>query len=69
MGLIGFKLQALQNEPSRQRDAEDIRELIRVNRHRMNMDQVWEYFVLFNRQEWPQELIEELRFEQESPGN
>lgn len=68
-GLIGFKLQALRNDPSRQRDAEDIRELIRVNRHRLDMDQVREYFALFDRQEWLQQLIEELRFEQESPGN
>jgi hypothetical protein len=68
-GLIGFKLQALHNDPSRLRDAEDIRELLRVNRSRLDMDQVREYFVLFDRQDWLQQLIEELGFEQEPPEN
>ena len=60
-GLIGFKLQALNNNPLRVRDTEDIRELLRLNWARLNMDEVRKYFVLFNREEWLQELIEEIR--------
>ena len=36
-GLIGFKLQALVNNPSRLRDIEDIRALLRAQRGRLNM--------------------------------
>lgn len=63
-GLIGFKLQALNNNPSRVKDAEDIRELLRLNWSRLNRDEVRKYFLLFNREDWLQELIEEMRPEQ-----
>ncbi|MGH8190139.1 MAG: nucleotidyl transferase AbiEii/AbiGii toxin family protein [Rhodanobacteraceae bacterium] len=43
-GLIGLKLQALVNNPSRPRDLADIRELLRVQRDRLNMAEVREYF-------------------------
>jgi hypothetical protein len=36
-GLIGFKLQALVNDPSRTRDLDDIRALLRAQRGRLNM--------------------------------
>ena len=48
-GLIGFKLQALVNDPSRGRDLDDIRALLRAQRGRLNMTEVQEYFALFDR--------------------
>jgi hypothetical protein len=39
-GLIGFKLQALVNNPSRTRDFDDIRALLRAQRGRLNMQEV-----------------------------
>lgn len=59
-GLIGFKLQALVNNPSRARDLEDIRALLRAQRGRLNMSEVQEYFALFNRQEMLNELLDEI---------
>jgi hypothetical protein len=59
-GLIGFKLQALVNDPSRTRDLEDIRALLRVQRGRLNMEEVREYFALFDRQEILDELLAEI---------
>ena len=56
-GLIAFKLQALVNDPARARDLEDIRELLRANRAALNMDEVREYFVLFDREALLDELI------------
>ena len=56
-GLIGFKLQALVNNPSRTRDLDDIRALLRVQRGKLNMTEVREYFALFDRKEWLDELL------------
>lgn len=66
-GLIGFKLQALHNDPARLRDEEDIRELLRMNREGLDMSQVRRYFALFDREDWLQQLLEDLRVEQEPP--
>lgn len=49
-GLIGFKLQALANDPTRLRDLDDIRALLRSNRDRLRMDEVRRYFALFGQE-------------------
>lgn len=59
-GLIGFKLQALVNNPSRARDLEDIRALLRAQRGRLNMDEVREYFAMFDRVEMLDGLLDEI---------
>lgn len=59
-GLIGFKLQALVNNPSRTRDLDDIRGLLRAQRGRLNMQEVQGYFALFDRQEMLDELLAEI---------
>ena len=58
-GLIGFKLQALTNNPSRTQDIEDIRALLRVHRVRLNMQEVTGYFELFGQMELMNELLAE----------
>jgi hypothetical protein len=59
-GLIGFKLQALVNDPSRTRDLDDIRALLRAQRGRLNMAEVHEYFALFDRTELLDELLAQI---------
>lgn len=59
-GLIGFKLQALVNNPSRVRDLEDIRALLRAQNGRLNMSEVREYFAMFNRMEMLDGLLDEM---------
>ena len=59
-GLIGFKLQALVNNPSRSRDLEDIRALLRAQRGRLNIDEVREYFAMFDRVEMLDGLLDEI---------
>lgn len=59
-GLIGFKLQALVNNPSRSRDLEDIRALLRAQRGSLNMPEVREYFAMFDRAEMLDELLAEI---------
>ena len=56
-GLIGFKLQALVNDPGRTRDLDDIRALLRAQRGRLNMTEVREYFALFRREDLLDELL------------
>jgi predicted nucleotidyltransferase len=58
-GLIGFKLQGLVNDPRRRQDLEDIRALLRANRARLDMDEVREYFHLFNRDDLLDELLDD----------
>lgn len=59
-GLIGFKLQALVNNPFRTRDLDDIRALLRAQRGRLNMIEVRQYFALFDRKETLDELLAEI---------
>jgi hypothetical protein len=59
-GLIGFKLQALGNDPSRTQDIGDIRALLRANRDSLNLEEVREYFRLFKREDWLDELINDI---------
>ncbi len=58
-GLIGFKLQAFVNNPRRTQDIEDIRSLLRTNRSTLNMPEVKQYFVLFEREALLDELLAE----------
>ncbi|MCQ4164997.1 hypothetical protein [Tahibacter harae] len=57
-GLIGFKLQALANNPARLQDLEDIRDLLRLGRDSLDMAQVSEYFALFGREQLLHELLD-----------
>ena len=59
-GLIGFKLQALVNNPSRSRDLDDIRALLRAQRAKLDLDEVAGYFALFDRKELLDELLAEI---------
>lgn len=59
-GLIGFKLQALVNDPRRTQDLEDIRALLRANLDSLNIDEIREYFRLFQRESLLDELIGEI---------
>lgn len=59
-GLIGFKLQALVNDPRRTQDLEDIRALLRANLDSLNIDEVREYFSLFQREPLLDELLGEI---------
>jgi hypothetical protein len=56
-GLIAFKLQGLVNNPRRTQDLEDIRALLRANRASLKMDEVREYFRLFEREPLLDELL------------
>lgn len=56
-GLIGFKLQALCNDPGRGRDLDDIRQLLRQNRDQLDLREVRHYFVLFEREPLLDELL------------
>lgn len=59
-GLIGFKLQAMVNNPSRGRDLDDIRALLRAQRGKLNMAEVRDYFALFDRKELLDELLAQI---------
>jgi len=59
-GLIGFKLQALANNPRRPQHLDDIRALLRNNRDTLNMEEVRQYFRLFQREALLDELIDDL---------
>ena len=59
-GLIGFKLQALVNAPERGRDRQDILDLLRAGRGRLDMQEVRRYFDMFDRAELLDEFLEEV---------
>jgi len=59
-GLIGFKLQALVNNPSRTRDDDDIRALLRAQHDQLNMPEVRGYFALFDREEMLNGILAEI---------
>ena len=56
-GLIGFKLQAFVNDASRTRDLDDIRALLKLHGISLDMDELREYFALFNRLELLDDLL------------
>lgn len=60
-GLIGFKLQAIVNDPRRTQDLEDIRALLDANRATLNIEEVREYFRIFGREAQLDELLREAR--------
>lgn len=59
-GLIGFKLQGWVNDARRTRDLEDIRALLRANQATLKMEEVREYFQLFDRTDLLDELLQEI---------
>jgi hypothetical protein len=56
-GLIGFKLQAFVNDPTRVRDIDDIRALLKIHSTSLDMDELQSYFALFNKTELLHELL------------
>ena len=56
-GLIGFKLQGFVNDATRTRDLEDIRALLKIHRTSLDMDELREYFALFNKPDLLNELL------------
>jgi Uncharacterised nucleotidyltransferase len=56
-GLVGFKLQGFVNDATRTRDLDDIRSLLKMHRASLNIDEVREYFALFNKSELLDELL------------
>lgn len=60
-GLIGFKLQGLVNDPRRTQDGEDIRALLRANLTKLDMEEVREYFRLFDRMDLLDEFLREIQ--------
>ncbi len=56
-GLIGFKLQGIVNDPTRTRDLDDIRALLKVHRASIDLIELREYFSLFNKSELLDELL------------
>jgi hypothetical protein len=59
-GLIAFKLQAHVNDPTRTRDLDDIRALLRAQRRALNIGEVQEYFALFDRKDLLDALLAEI---------
>src|SRR5437870_3394782 len=59
-GLVGFKLQALVNDPQRTQDLEDIRALLRARRATLNVAELRDYFRLFEREALLDELLREI---------
>jgi predicted nucleotidyltransferase len=59
-GLIGFKLQALVNDPRRTQDLEDIRALLRARRGTLDVQELRAYFRLFERESLLDELMREI---------
>ena len=60
-GLIGLKLQGFVNDATRTRDVDDIRALLKIHRTTLNMDELREYFALFEKPELLNELLDERR--------
>jgi len=56
-GLIGFKLQGFVNDATRTRDLDDIRALLKLHQAALNMDELREYFALFNRPDLLHDLL------------
>jgi len=56
-GLIGFKLQGFVNDATRTRDLDDIRALLQIHRTSLDMNELREYFALFNKPDLLNELL------------
>ncbi len=55
--LIGFKLQGFVNDATQARDLDDIRALLKLHRASLDMDELREYFALFDKAELLNELL------------
>ena len=60
-GLIGFKLQGYVNDPRRVQDLEDIRNLLRVNAEKLDMNEIRRYFSIFDRESLLDDLLSDRR--------
>lgn len=60
-GLVAFKLQGYVNDPTRTRDLDDIRALLRAHHETLDHEELREYFRLFEREGLLEELIDEAR--------
>ncbi|MBB1471657.1 nucleotidyltransferase family protein [Luteimonas sp. MC1782] len=60
-GLVAFKLQGYVNDPTRARDLDDIRALLRAHHETLDHEALREYFRLFEREELLEALIDEVR--------
>lgn len=58
-GLIAFKLQGFMNDSRRTQDLEDIRALLRANRSQLKLEEIREYFRLFEREGLLDEFLRE----------
>jgi hypothetical protein len=56
-GLIGLKLQAISNDPRRLQDLVDIRSLVEKHRQSLDLTELYDYFVLFDKAALYQELL------------
>ena len=56
-GLIGLKLQAMTNDPSRKQDPVDIEKLFEKHRENLDLEALKDYFQLFNKDDFYAELI------------
>lgn len=59
-GLIGFKIQAFSDDPRRLKDIVDVKELIRVNRSRVDLEEVRRYFALFAKESLLDDILADL---------
>jgi predicted nucleotidyltransferase len=60
-GLLGLKIQAFHDNPWRLRDLQDIMDLVRLHRERLNLDEVRAYFRLFGRENILDDILEATR--------
>lgn len=60
-GLVAFKLQAYVNDPTRTRDLDDIRALLRSHPETLDPEALKAYFRLFGREDLLEALINEVR--------
>jgi hypothetical protein len=59
-GLVAFKLQGYVNDPTRTRDLDDIRALLRSHLETLDLEALRMYFRLFEREELLERLIDEI---------
>ena len=60
-GLVAFKLQGYVNDPTRTRDLDDIRALLRSHLEALDHEALKTYFRLFEREDLLEALIDEVR--------
>lgn len=59
-GLLGLKIQALNDDPRRIKDLNDLIELFRIHRGRLNLAEVRSYFRLFDREKLLDDILRAL---------